>query len=330
MKGRQVVWTGPGVVTVEEKEVKEPGAGQVLVKSKYTLISPGTERAFLLAMPNTSARFPCTSGYNNVGEIVELGEGVEDLKVGDLVASSGSHSEYVIVSEEGAIPIDQTMDLRQAAAFNMVAIALQGVRKAQIELGEPVLVIGLGMVGNLALQLSRLSGGLPVGATDTEPSRLELAKACGADFTFNAREEDLARKLKDLTVGGPAVVFESTGHPAPVNDAFQYAGWRGRVVLLASTRGETEKVNFYRDVHKKGLTILGAHAGVRPRRDNSKGFWNWPADCKVALELIASERLQIEPLISHEHSANDAAEAYNLLVKWLPEFTGGLLNWDDS
>ncbi|MDA0836839.1 MAG: zinc-binding alcohol dehydrogenase [Planctomycetota bacterium] len=330
MKGRQVIWTGPGVVTVEENEVKKPGAGQVLVKSRYTLISPGTERAFLLAMPNTSIKFPTTYGCNNVGEIVELGEGVEDLKVGDLVASSGPHCEYVVVSQDRAIVIDQEIDLRRAAFFNMVAIALQGVRKAQIELGESVLVIGQGMVGNLALQLSRLSGGLPVGATDTEPTRLELSKVCGADFTFNARDDDLARKLADITNGGPAVVIESTGHPIPVNSAFQYAGWHGRVVLLASTRGETEKVNFYRDVHKKGLTILGAHAGVRPRHDNSKGFWNWNADCKVALDLIASERLKIEPLISHEHSADDAAKAYDLLVKWLPEFTGGLLKWDNS
>src|SRR5439155_297343 len=121
--------------------------------------------------------------------------------------------------------------------------------------------------GNLGLQLSRLQGGFPMLGLDLDEGRRETAMACGADDCFDPAEAGTAAALDRLTEGrGPAVVIEATGNPAAVNESFALAGDGARVVLLASTRGLTE-ANFYRDVHRKGLTVLGAHASARPPHD---------------------------------------------------------------
>ena len=126
-----------------------------------------------------------------------------------------------------------------------------------------------------------------------------------------------------------AVVIEATGHPPVVNTAFQLAAWRGRVVLLASTRGETERVNFYRDVHGKGLTVLGAHNSVRPRHDSSPNFWTLRDDWELSLQLIAHGRVVVAPLITHRMPGIQATEAYQLLMDWDPNLLGVVLNWED-
>ena len=329
MKGKFVQLQDRGKVVIEEEEVRKPGSGEVLIKTEVTMISPGTERAFLLGLPNTSGEYPARSGYNHVGEVIEAGEGVTGLKVGDRVVSSANHAEYVVRNASGAFPVPSGLSSRKAVFFQMLAIALQGVRKAKVELGDSVLVIGQGLVGNLALQLSRLSGGFPVIAMDTETSRLELSMNCGADHGLDSTDDNCEEALKDCTGGrGASVVIEATGHPEPINLAFQLASRFGRVVILASTRGETKNVNFYRDVHKKGITIYGAHNSARPKSDSTVGFWTSDDDFRVLLELLAADRLMIDPLISHEFDAEDAPEAYQLLMQWDPRLMGSLLIWN--
>src|SRR5205085_2151310 len=103
--------------------------------------------------------------------------------------------------------------------------------------------------------------------------------------------------------------------PDPVNDALRLAGEHGRVVLLASTRGETT-TNFYRDVHKKGLTVLGAHASSRPAGESSPGYWTVAEDNRVAMRLLAGGRLQVGPLTSEVLPAEQAPRAYEWLASW--------------
>lgn len=328
MKGKRVLWPERGKVILDEEEIQPPGPGEALIRTLVSLISPGTERAFLLSLPNTSDHFPTTCGYNNVGEVIEVGPGVSGVRPGERVATGAHHAQFVRVRAEDAIPVPAGLSPREAAFFNMIAIAMQGVRKARIELGDSALVIGQGLIGNLALQLARLSGGFPMIGMDTDAGRLELSRRCGADFVLDSTDQGADEKLKNWTSGrGPSVVIEATGHPAPINTAFQLAARLGRVVLLASTRGETEHVNFYRDVHRKGLTILGAHNSIRPARDSGPAFWTWHEDARLSLALVASGRLQIGPLITHELDAMEAPRAYNLLVQWHPGLMGALLLW---
>ena len=130
----------------------------------------------------------------------------------------------------------------EAVFFNLGAIALQGVRKARIELGEATLVLGQGLIGLLSLQLAKLSGALPIIAADLTDSRLELAKSIGADAILNPEDTDFSEQLNAVTNGnGPVVVIEATGHPDAVSTALDVAGWgRAPRTPRKHTRRDTE------------------------------------------------------------------------------------------
>lgn len=330
MEGQRVIWPSRAKVEIETFELPPIGDNDVLVATECTLISPGTERAFLLGLPNAQGRYPSRPGYSNIGKVIEIGKNVTGYTVGQRVASTQGHTSHFVTSPSRLIKAESSdTSAEEAVFFNLSAIALQGIRKARIELGEPTLVLGQGLIGLLALQLSKLSGAVPVIAADLTDSRLEFAKNVGADYTLNPEDADFTEQLTSATKGkGPTVVIEATGHPAAINTALDAAGWGARVVLLASTRGETPSVNFYRDVHKKGLILYGAHNSIRPRQESSPNFWTSEDDARLMLSLIAQKRFIVAPLISHRLPGHEAPKAYQLLMEWNPELLGVVLQWN--
>jgi 2-desacetyl-2-hydroxyethyl bacteriochlorophyllide A dehydrogenase len=328
MKGKHVVFAAPGVVEIESFDVPPPGRGEALIQTEVTLISPGTEGASLMARPNTSQEFPRGSGYSNVGRVLEVGEDVEGFEPGERVASRAAHASHVNVGIDRIAKVPESLSSDEATFFTLCAICLQGVRKARVELGESVLVVGQGVVGNLALQFARLQGGYPVIAADLSERRLEVSQQVGADRTIRVGEQDLVEATRAMTEGdGARVVIEATGSPGPVVSAFQAAGWRGRVVLLGSTRGETERVNFYRDVHKRGLTIIGAHLYVAPSRDSSPGFWPLATEVRLGLDLLAAGRVHVQPLITTRFPYKQSADAFKLVTQQQRDALGILIDW---
>ena len=332
MKAQRVIWPDRAKVDIETFMLPPVGDDEVLVATQCTLISPGTERAFLLGLPNAQGRYPARPGYSNIGKIIEVGKAVTDYEIGDHVASTQGHTSHFVTAPSRLLKITSgDVPAEEAVFFNLGAIALQGVRKARIELGEATLVLGQGLIGLSALQLSKLSGALPLIAADLTDSRLEISKRIGADHTFNPEDTDFSDQLGDATQGdGPAVVIEATGHPDAISTALAVAGWGARVVLLASTRGETPSVNFYRDVHKKGIILQGAHNSIRPRQESSPNFWTLEADSRLLLSLIAQKRFNVIPLISHRVPGEDAAKAYQLLMAWNPDLLGVVLQWNSN
>ena len=332
MKAQRVVWPSRAKVDVETFELPPIGDDDVLIATECTLISPGTERAFLLGLPNAQGRYPSRPGYSNIGKVAEIGKAVTGLQVGDRVASTQGHTSHFVTSPSRLLKMASTdAPSEEAVFFNLGAIALQGVRKTRIELGEAALVLGQGLIGLLAMQLSKLSGAFPLIAADLTDSRLETSKSMGVDYTLNPEDADFSTQLNDITKDdGPAVVIEATGHPDAISTALDVAGWGARVVLLASTRGETPKVNFYRDVHKKGLILYGAHNSIRPRQESSPNFWTLEDDSLLLLTLIAQKRFNVTPLISHRVSGEDAPKAYQLLMEWNPDLLGVVLQWNNS
>ncbi len=325
MKSLRVVWTEPGVVEVEEWEVPKISEGEVLVKTRLTLLSPGTERAWLLHLPNTPGTFPQYPGYSAVGEVMAVGEKVRRFQVGHRVVWAGRHAAHAVVAEDALLPVPVELPDEEAVFFHLIAIALQGVRKANIELGESVVVLGLGLIGLLALQLAKMSGGFPVIGADLSEIRLDFARKVGADAVLLSGD-DLIAKVEDLTEGGAHVVVEATGNPDTIPLTFKLARRLGRIVLLGSMRGETKAVNFY-EAHRKGLVIIGAHDSVRPRTESLHGFWTVRDDQLLALKLLASRRLQVAPLITHRFAGQEATKAYDLLLRQDFSALGILLDW---
>jgi L-iditol 2-dehydrogenase len=331
--GMRVCWPERGRAEVVPFRPAAPGAGQVLIETEVTLISPGTERAFFLSLPNATASFPYYPGYSSVGRVAVLGEAPvvsgdgRELRVGDRVVTGSNHASHAVARAERCWVVPDDLPPQEAVFFSLGTIALQGVRKSRVEIGEPVVVLGLGLIGNLALQLSRLQGALPVVGLDPDGGRREIAHQCGADASFDPTADATAEALLAATLGrGPAVVIEATGSPEAVNDAFVLARSHGRVVLLASTRGVTE-TNFYRDIHRKGLTVLGAHANAVPPRESSPGFWTTSDDTQTVLRLLAARRLQLGPLTSERFPWQEAPRAYEMLGSWRKDLLGMLLLW---
>jgi len=328
--GKRVVFRGKGLVEVENFDVREPKKDEVLIRTVSTLISPGTETAFLMALPNTSGVFPQYPGYSNAGIVERIGDEVTSVRVGDKVASSKPHASHVIAKEDKVFTIPDAVSYDEASFFKLGAIALQGVRKGMIELGESVVVIGQGLIGILALQLAKLSGGIPVIGIDLYDYRLSLSSKLGADYTINPLREKPKDRILELTDGkGASVVIEATGNPEAIPVALKLAGRCGRVILLGSTRGENT-VNFYRDVHTKGLHIIGAHNNIRPRYESSYGFWTIEDDSRLILKLIEKRLLKVKDLITLKMSFNKVKEAYRRLIELKGETMGIILDWSEA
>lgn len=327
---QRVVFTQPGVAVLEACATPTVGADQLLIRTRVSLISPGTERAFFLSLPNTTNDYPHYPGYSTIGEVLACGANVTNWRVGQRVASATTHAQILAAPAHLCIPVPDGVADEEAAFFNLASIAMQGVRKARLELGEPVVVIGAGLIGLLALQLARLNGGLPVIGVDTDERRLAFAQQANADATRKV-DEHLPAKVAELCEApGAAVVIEATGHPEAILTAFALAKPGGRVVLLGSTRGETEQVNFYRDVHKKGLTVIGAHNSARPLVESAPGWWIAQADQRVALKLLATGRLTVRPFLTERFAWADAPRAYELLKRWDTSTLGMLLDWREG
>ncbi len=317
-----------GMIEIEGFTLPEPAVDEIVIRTHKTLISPGTERAFFLGLPNTTRKFPMTMGYNLVGEVIQAGRAVTAFQIGDLVTCQGQHASHVVVPAERChlVPADLAED--EAVFCQLVTIVLQGVRKTGVEIGEAAAIIGAGPIGLLALQVMRNTGAMPMVVIDKEPRRLDLPLHLGADFALLADDDLIPSLNAALGAEGAPVVIEVTGSPEAVPLAFQVAALRGRVVLLGSTRGETEPVNFYRDVHKKGLTIVGAHVDTtRMVTSNSPQWWPMREEQRLALKLLRLGRVQGAPLVSHRFAGEQLTDAYELLASWDPGVMAMLIDW---
>jgi len=325
--GKRVVFKEAGVVTVEEFSLRKPKASEVIIETVSTLISPGTETAYLMALPNTPRKFPIYPGYSNAGIVAFTGSKSSKVSIGERVVSRKSHASYVIADETEVMKIPDELSFEEASFFALGSISLQAVRKAYIEIGESVVVFGQGLVGNIALQLARLSGGMPLIAVDMFDYRLKISKDCGADYVFNPSRDDLIEEITDVTDGkGTDVIIEAAGNPRAISTALKLAGRRGRVVLLGSSRGVSE-VNFYSEVHRKGVIIIGAHESIRPCYESSHGWWTQKDDSHLVLKLLSKGLLRVKKLITAKMSYKEAAKAYDKLINSKEDTLGIILEW---
>lgn len=321
MAVKGVFFEAENKVCFGEVKSKPLGADQVAIQAQYTTISPGTELAWLQQLPNAKAAFPFYPGYSGCGIITAVGDEVKDLKVGDRVVAMLHHAAVTNRPADDCVKAPQSLDSRLASAYMLVSIALQGVRKPEIQIGESVAVLGLGPIGNLAGQIARAAGSTFVAGIDSQAWRCDIAKQSGFD--------DVATSIDAYKDRPFDVVIEATGAPEPIKLAFQLAAKYGRVVLLGSTRGNTNDVNFYSDVHKKGLTIIGAHTSTRSQSQNLGHFFTAAADNRIAVELMNSKRVNVAPILSETVPGDQGAKAYERLVARKEQLMTFALDWNN-
>ena len=320
MKAKRLYAPEKGKIQLEEYELPAVGRDQVLVKEYYTAISPGTEIAFLHGAPNTPNEFPFYPGYNACGVIEAVGEDVVGLKVGDMICQNGKHASYNVVDANQFVLVPEGVSPREATVFRLASIALQGLRKIQIQIGDRVAILGLGPVGNLAVQTAKLAGALEVDVFDISAERRELALKCGADHAYNNLADPAFAMKYD-------VVVEASGARGVVPSTFEAAKKFGKVLLLGCTRNTEDGVNFYKDILKNALTVVGAHEFCRPQVDNCGILKTTHYDDTTMLNFIGQGRINTDVLISEVYSPENAQEAYDRLYNRDPKLMLVSFDW---
>jgi 2-desacetyl-2-hydroxyethyl bacteriochlorophyllide A dehydrogenase len=333
MKDHAIVFTAKRKAEFPETELDENLLGdEIPVKDDYDLISAGTELANYRELPNTVAAnrgFPHTAGYSASGHVVAVGPESKLVKVGDrVVVNWGGHHAWFKRSETRVVKIPDGVDMKCAAYAHLASFPMLAVRRLKIEIGESVMVAGLGLLGQFAVQFARLAGAYPVLACDYSPERRELAKRLGADMVFDPREADLNAKVKTATDGkGPAAVVEVTGFISALQQALEYVAANGRIALLGCTRVSDRYIDFYKYVHRRGVQLIGAHTMTRPKFESRPGEWTEHDDYTAFLKLLKAGRIQVAPLIGKVAPASEAVEIYRELDEAENPPLGVLLDW---
>ena len=331
MKSKQIVFTATHKAELLEVDVRELKENEVLTDMEYTVVSGGTERANIMAMPNAGGdNFPKTLGYCGIGHVIKVGAAVDNIAVGDRVlVYHGKHMKYNVRTVKEITKVENdSIDSLDAAFVIIAAMGLGGVRKLEIELGESAMIMGLGLLGIFAVQFCRLSGAYPVIAADLNPARRELALKLGADYAFDPSAPDFVEQVKAATKGkGVRATVEVTGVSAAMKQALECASFMGRISLLGCTRVSDCAVDYYQQVHRPGVKLIGAHNLVRPKVESYPHHWTHQDDCRALLRFIESGRVEVKSMISEIHKPEDAPEVYDRLAKGKDFPVGVLFDW---
>ena len=317
MKTKQIIFTDVHKAELLEKELRELQENEVLIDTEYTVVSGGTERANLMGSHNAGGnRFPKALGYCGVGRVMAVGSAVQRVSVGDRVLIyHGKHAKYNIRPEADVTPVqDARIDPLHAAFVIIASMGLGGVRKLELEFGESAMVMGLGLLGIFAVQFCRLSGAYPVIAADPNPERRALALRVGADCALDPSVPDFVEQVRQATKGkGVRATVEVTGASVAMRQALECAAPMGRISLLGCTRVSDCAVDYYTQVHRPGVKLIGAHNFVRPKVESYPHHWTHQDDCNAILDMIAAQRIQVAPIVSRVVSPVQAPEIYDQL-----------------
>jgi len=323
IRGVRVQFPTKEKATVEPYEVTPPGRKEVLVGAICSLVSPGTERAGYLDLPNTLGSFPRMPGYCMVGNILLSGPG-SGVSSGDTVIAWAAHGSIASVPADKILKVPEDIRAERAVFTPIGAIAIQGLRKARLEPGESVAVVGAGLIGQLTLRLAAIAGAHPIIAIARSKERLETALRDGADRVIATNDEP------DAIDGVNAdVVIELTGVPEAIGTAIRTVRPGGRIILAGSTRGVTHDPELLSALHSKGASLIGAHIASNPQNSTFPGRWPMKSEWSAVLGLIADGRLAVDDLLTDRVQPPDIPEMYQRLAAPGDRSIGVLIRWDE-
>jgi 2-desacetyl-2-hydroxyethyl bacteriochlorophyllide A dehydrogenase len=338
MSNPGVVFPVAGQVEFQEQELLPPGPEELLVRTRRSMISPGTELTILSGeFPENSAwaaygRFPFLVGYSAAGVVVEMGSAVRSVKVGDLVAAPTPHALFATVAANSVSPVrDERVALDHIPFVSLGQVVMNGVRRADLKWGETVVVFGAGILGQLAVRFCRLVGARPVIAVDPALERLSCLPKEEGIVVIDPESTSVRERIEEVTRGRMAdVVFEVTGNPSLIPTEFQALKAReGRFVVLSSPSGAT-LFDFHDLCNKPSHTIIGAHNSSHPPVETSANPWTLERDAELFLDLVASREVDLEPLVTDRLPYTSACDAYRTLLKERAHGLAVILNWDEA
>jgi len=346
-------------------------SGNLLVRTAYSLVSTGTERmkvsqARMNLVQKAKARPDKVQqviqnvkqvglvetyhkvcerldaltplGYSLAGVVEEVGSGIDDFSVGDHVACAGEgiacHAEFVHVPHNLCVHVPDHIDLKDAAFTTVGAIAMNGVRQSGITLGDTVLVVGLGLVGLLAVQILKAAGCFVIGV-DLDKIKVDMARQCGADAAIQRDDPSLEDTISHLTDGvGPDVVYIAAGTDSsdPMHLAGQVVRDRGKVVIVGMVKLEAD----WRTYYQKELSVIMSRSygpGRYDRTYEEKGLdypisyvrWTQQRNMKEFLRLVGLKQVLPGRLKPKVYPQAEASTAYEHVLTPSHDHVGGIL-----
>ncbi len=311
----RIVFAAKDAISLEEFTLPNEGDGQVRVRSLYSLISAGTETTVLTGAFARGthweryATYPFYPGYSCVGLVEEVAPGVEDVSVGDRVVVPSGHSSESVIDAHRCTLVPESVESEHAVWFNLAKVALVGAHVAGYQLGDTVVVVGAGPIGQMSVRWA-LGAGVRVVVVDPSARRLELAKAGGATDVVHATAEEAGDAILEACRGTrPRVVVDTTGRAQVLADLLPIPADHGKVVLVGDT-GYPESQHLTSDVITRGVSVHGAHGGfTAAARD-----WDYDRSLHdLFFHLVSSGRFQVSGLNTHRYPPDRCKEAYGVL-----------------
>ncbi|MBI5300495.1 MAG: zinc-binding dehydrogenase [Chloroflexi bacterium] len=346
--GKALIVTAPRQLeyeTYDDDAVLEPD--QVRIKMLYSGISAGTEmtqyrgtnpfmqkhwdeaRRLFLPGEGISWEYPIHNlGYEEVGEVIEIGAAVTDVPLGARVFGTWGHRTHHVANLDYVRPrvMPRAADPVFGIFSHIGAVALNGVHDAHLRIGDTVAVFGLGALGQIVAQAARQSGARVIGI-DLHETRLAMAKQLGAPVTLNAREK-IAEAIKDLTDGrGADVCIEVSGATPALNEAIRAAAYSARVVAMGFFQGEAKGLYLGEEFHHNRVNLVGSQiSGVDPE---AKYRWDKLRLWQTAIRLQHEGILNLRPLITHTASFERATELFELLDRAPEQVVQAMIEFGD-
>jgi len=308
-------------------------SGNMLIKTIYSQVSCGTETACYRGM-EIWFHLPNTPGYSAVGEIVAKADDVTRFNVGDRIFFQGKHAQYQYLDQNAnAVLLPEGIDLQMASNARLFAIAMTALRVSTIELGDNVLVVGQGIIGNAAAQLAALQGANVV-VMDLDQNRLEISAKCGLKNSICSKGLENPKEAVKAAFKGemPSTVFDATGIPAVVDAGIDLVKPDGTYVLLGSPRGEYQGnvTHFLQHIHRfiDRVKVVGAHEMMSPARPMPYVKHSCERNQKICLDLIRDGKLCVAPLVTHILPPEEAPVVYKELDNRNPAYVGIVYDWN--
>ncbi|MEM2941560.1 MAG: zinc-binding dehydrogenase [Thermoproteota archaeon] len=327
-----IVFPRPKSVVIEDREIPKVEGDRVLIRTKRSLVSIGTELTILSGdFPPQSywagyGKYPFVPGYDNIGKVIEVGPDADRNLIGKTVASYSPHAMYVSAPQNEVTVIPQGISEDEASLFTIAEIVMNGVRRSQITFGESVVIYGAGILGQLTARICKTAGAIPVIVVDVSDDRLtHLPENI---FKINSLKQDVVSEVKKLTKDRMAdVVFEITGNQNLIPEEFKCLRKLGRFIVLSSPRGPT-----YLDLHDfcnaPSFTIIGAHLMSHPPTETLNNPWSRKRHTELFFDMLLSRELDVSKMITHRVSYRDAPDFYRQLLEDRSKMLGVIINWE--
>jgi threonine dehydrogenase-like Zn-dependent dehydrogenase len=345
---RALVLKAPRELAFEPLTGSVPADGQVLIRTLYSGISAGTElsqyrgtnpfmhrqwdeaRRLFVDADAPSWPYPVRNlGYEEVGEIVAIGAGIDDLRPGDRVYGTWNHRTHHVADADYARArrMPDGADPRIGIFSHIGAVALNGVHDARIRIGDTVAVFGLGVPGQIVAQAARASGARVIGV-DPDPGRRVTAAALGAHHVLDA-VGGAAEAIKALTDRrGADVCIEVSGAAPALADAIRAVAYSSRVVAMGFFQGEMPGLRLGEEFHHNRVELVCSQiSGVAPEASHR---WSKPRLWRTAVELQHQGVLNLLPLISHVAPFDAAPDLFARLDAGEPGLLQAMLEFGDA